>query len=453
MFWLLLLLLLLSLSGFLLEWLLGGRRGALDPERLAAAPLLGTALTGASLLFFLLVFDKFLLILLFAVPALLLAACFFRRKALPASGESEMAVRGRDAWFIAFTLLFIGLVAAATFKDGARGDYLSIWAFKALVLMENDGLRIPSFFESPPLAYHHHQDYPLLFPALQAAMYRLSGDVIDRTAKLFYPLLLASASLALYFHFRKRGLLASALVGSLLLLTTPALCGVHPGVCSAYMDVPLGCFTLMAFLSAMDWLQEGRRSDGLRTGLYLLAMALTKNEGMAAAALAIAIILAAAMRRAKKQGLAGFAALLLPLAAVGGAWFLFRLGLPKGHSDYVALFLEGRIIEKSADLPAVTGRFFLEFIHFERWGFLWVLLAVSTPWWVRKATLTPFAFLAVMTLVLIAAVTVSPLGVEYQTASAVPRLVSQLAPLAAACAGLAFKRNVEGGRGEERSPI
>jgi hypothetical protein len=103
-------------------------------------------------------------------------------------------------------------------------------------------------------------------------------------------------------------------------------------------------------------------------------------------------------------------------------------------------------------LPMVMGRFLLEGLHFERWGFLWVLVVLTAPGWFRREGALPGIYLAGMLLVFTAAVTLSPLHVEYQLATACSRLVSQLAPLAAACVGLGIVHPAKTGSSNRAMP-
>ncbi len=442
MLWIIGLFAMLAVTGFLLQELVAGKGGVPLAEKACAAPALGAAVIGSSLVLCLILLDRFAAFLLFAIPAVLLFAWLGRKLFLrdktpdPAGAHSAPHVSAADACFVALAAAFAALMLAIAFTVGAGGDYISIWAFKALVLSENSSIRIPEFLDEKH--YHHHKDYPLLFPCIQAVLYRVSGQVLDRSAKLLYPMLLWSSSLALYFHLKRKNGLTAGLVGGGLCLFTPAICGHHPGVCSAYMDIPLGCFVMLAFISCRAWLDKGKRSDAFVGGLFLTAACMTKNEGAAAAALAVLILAAYGLRRGFKGAAPGLLTLVLPLAIVGGAWFAFRSGLSAGGSDYIALFLESTLIDNISRVPAVAIRFLLEFIHFERWGFLWILLAATAPLWVKKGGVPAGIFLAGILLIHMAAIVVSPLDLGYQLASAAARLPGQIAPLAALCVGIGF---------------
>jgi len=431
---------LLFMSGMFLQIALEGKKGRLDPERILMSLPLGCALIGVLMVVCLIVFDFFFTGLIILVPAALSIGAVYRIvkiKARPAIATNQPGLlQKKDLYALLFSVIIIIFMILITASDGARGDYLSIWSFKSLVLNETGTIRTPSFQDFT--SYHHHQDYPVLFPCIQTIFYRLSNLEMDRTVKLLYPLLLGASALCLYFHLRKRdyAILPSA-AGSGFCLLSPALCGVHPGICSAYMDIPLGCFILLAFLSGMAWLQSGRAADGLKTGLFIAAMFLTKNEGIAAAGICGLLFIVAGLAKGEfNKRMTGFVGIVLPVAIAGSAWLIFRKTLPPGDCDYFTLIFSSTFIERLPDLPSVIYSFLLEFIHFERWGFLWILIVVAAPWTGKKDRLLPFIFIVIMVGLHVVAVMVSPLGLDYQTPSALSRIVGQAAPLGCACIGI-----------------
>ncbi|MFH2000298.1 MAG: hypothetical protein ABIK28_11495 [Planctomycetota bacterium] len=438
--WLVVLLILFALTGAFLQYLIGKEMRERLMGRLFLSPVLGMVLLGTAMIFCLVVFDRFPLFVIYLIPGGLSAAALIRfllrnRTAIPPGSRT---IDKRDLFVVAAACVVTALLGAVAFKDGIYGDALSLWSFKARVMAESDSLRIPAFQD--PDYYHYHKDYPLLMPAAQALLYRLSGSILDRSAKLIYPFLLLCTSLFLYFHLKQRFNLSSAITGAGFCLLTPAVCGYHPGICSAYMDIPLGCFTLIAFLFGQEWLRSGRVADALLSGVFIAAMALTKNEGLAAAGLVLLLFSAASMACGFRAFLRGSFCFALPCLLAGGAWFVFRASLPTGNSNYITLLAEGAIRDRAAELPGVILRFLQELIHFQRWGFLWVLTALTAPLWIRREGWVAFLFLCGMVMIQIVAVTVSPLGVQYQMASAVFRLPGQYAPLAAACIGIGFGR-------------
>lgn len=434
--WLALFILLITLTGVLLQYLLDGGRKALGVEKLALSPLLGAAVLGSSIVFCLIVFDRFIPALAWLIPAALLAALLVRSFLFADQSENQpgsKTIRRKDLPFLGTALLFTFLLLAVSYKDGVYGDALSFWGLKALILAGNDSLRIPEFLDDS--YFHHHKDYPLLIPSLQACLYRLSGEVLDRTAKLLYPLLLLSTSLYLYFHLRRRHGRWCAFTGGALCLMTPSICGFHPGICSGYMDIPLGCFAAAALLTATEWLREGRGADALKAGLLLGAVALTKNEGIAAAAAAVFILLCSAVFRERKRRLQ-ILFLLLPVTVLAGTWLAFRAQLPPGHGDYITTFMGGEGGDKLAEVPQVAWRYLLELLHFERWGFLWMLAALAAVSWCRREGRLIGLFIGAVMAIQVMGVAFSSLELRYQMASAIFRLVGQIAPLAAACVGI-----------------
>jgi hypothetical protein len=443
--WFLSLVLLLMCVGLLLSGFFYGRGRIYLSERIALSLPLGAALTGSALVFGLVVFDRFTPKLIFWISGILFVACSVRylvkliRKIPPQTAPDDgQYVTRRDLNFVMPALLFTSLLTAIAFKDGVYGDALSIWGFKAMVIANSESIRIPAFLD--PDYYHHHKDYPLLFPSLQAVFYRMSGDVLDRTAKLLYPILLLATALNMYFHLKRRFGFGAAISAGGLCLVTPSICGYHPGICSAYMDIPLGCFTVLALMFGSSWLRERQGTDAFLAGLFLGAMALTKNEGLAVSALAVLLFAVAGLYHHGIRGLLGWFWLLLPWAVLTAAWITFRREVPQGGVDYIGLITSGAWKERIDMLPHVAWRYLLEIAHFERWGFLWLLMLVTIPFWLRERGLTPGLVLFGMIGIHILAVTLSPLEMRYQIASALFRLPGQLAPLAAACVGVGMGR-------------
>lgn len=416
------------LVGALFHYLMEGKNGIIDPENLFMNLCLGLACIGLPLVFLLITFNWFCDSLVLAVPGILLLGCAYRKSKLKDAGEKRK-LETRDLLVITAALLITSFLLLISYADGVRSDYLSIWGFKALVLTNEGAVSIPSFMDHNH--YHHHQDYPILFPSLHALVFRFFGVEMDRTIKMLYPLILASTALCFYFHLRKRYSFLISGIGVGLCLLAPGLCGHYPGICSGYMDTPLGCFILLAFLSAQDYITQGKATCALKAGLFLSAMVLIKNEGMAAAALALLVFLIASLRKDITRK--AVACLLLPALLIGGSWFVFRMKLPAGSCDFLSLFMSSAFVDNISRLPVVLFKYLQEFFHFERWGFLWILTLISLPFVIKRGGAIMVVFLLGMFWIQISAIVVSPLGVEYQTNTAVARLVSQLAPLAVFC--------------------
>jgi len=121
-------------------------------------------------------------------------------------------------------------------------------------------------------------------------------------------------------------------------------------------------------------------------------------------------------------------------------------GLPEGEAIALSFFHGGGLAQGARDVPMAAARYGLELVHFERWGFLWLLAAFLAPWWMRKERKAAGLFLSLMVLVHIAAVAFSPLEIRFQAESTIFRLPGQLAPLAAACAGCGFALFMDRGK-------
>jgi hypothetical protein len=438
---------LLTVIGLLFSFLVEGRGQRPLPERLAEAPLMGVALLGSALVMMLVLFDHFAIEVVAWLPLGLAGLLFLRRRSGHGRIDPVVSAAVRSPTWMTGDFLFLITALGVTWSlmvtahtGGVAGDYLGIWSFKALVLSEHGSLRIPDFTDGT--RYHYHQAYPLLFPSLQALLYRFTGGVTDLTAKLIHPLLLCATSLLLYFRMRRRGGSTSAWAGGGICLSLPFFMGdTLGGISTGYLDIPLGCFILVAHLAALDWMEDGRLAPALRAGLFLTAAALTKNEGVVAAGVTVFLLTVFTWRSGFSRRGKGLLCVLLPLLLIGGTWYVFRRSLPTGAQDYVHSIFGPAFWKKAQYLPKVVGGFLLEGVFFERWGFLWILCLATFLTWFRGNRWVAGVFVCVMFVVYVLALTFSALEIDYQVDSTLYRLMAQLAPLAAALVAMALGRD------------
>lgn len=455
--WFLTLVALRVVTGVLLSWLLEGRGLRPWPERLAEAPLLGAMALGSALVLGLVLFDHFAVEVVYAVPAGL-AVCVAWRAARSGRGPGSSAASQTEPhatdrpWKpvdAIFPVLALGLTASlmvTAYTGGVAGDYMGIWSFKGMVLREHGALAIPDFQDDT--RFHYHKAYPLLFPSLQAVLHRWTGEVADLTAKLLYPLLLCCSALLLYFRMLRRSGPAAAWAGGGLCLSVPFFMSAElGGVSTGYMDIPLGCFILLAHLAAHDWMESGRSGSAVRAGLFLAAAALTKNEGVIAAAVTVTLLAVFTLRAGWSRRGKGLLCVLAPLLLIAGTWYVYRRTLPEGPQDYVGSIFGPTFWKKAQYLPKVVGSALTEGLSIQRWGFLWVLCVLTLPTWFRRDGWVSALYLCGMFVVYVLALTFSPLNVDYQVNSTVDRLMAQMVPLAAAMVAMAM------GRARQNDPL
>jgi hypothetical protein len=250
-------------------------------------------------------------------------------------------------------------------------DAIAIWGLKGKVLAL-ESVRASGYFHDPTLSYSH-QDYPLLVPFLTATVYALRGGVDESLAKLAQAGLFGALLLVLYGGFRRHLSRASALVLLLLFLASPSLLAQAAG---GLADPALMLFHAASLVALLAWLDTDDDA-WLALGALLTAfLVFTKNEGMALAAIQLAVFSLAALREGggRLRALWGHAALALALLL---PWLWFRAGLPKTHENYGALLRPARIAEHLDRLPGILAALGGTMADVALWGGLWLLLPIA----------------------------------------------------------------------------
>ncbi|MEO0652039.1 MAG: hypothetical protein AAFZ65_15305, partial [Planctomycetota bacterium] len=238
-------------------------------------------------------------------------------------------------------------------------------------------------------------------------------------------------------------------------------------------DLPLAAFLLGACLCLWrSTTGSGRRADraDLACGAALLGSAtLAKNEGLALAAITLAVLGASELLRrwwrssgddGRRASIAeSFAALGL-FALVVGPWLAIRGAIPSIDEDYpraIAAILglgeppvgagETNLTPTTlggalARVPVVLGGFAYSFAHLLRWNLTWPLFLVVLLWWSVRRPLAlarhPVLPLVAITLGAVVAygaiLVVTPWDLAALYGTTIPgRLVLHVAPLAILC--------------------
>jgi hypothetical protein len=201
--------------------------------------------------------------------------------------RSADSVRNPLLWLMVGVIIPMGVFAL--FHPISGSDAWAIWSVKAKALSANGDFSHPIFHSS---AYvYSHQDYPPLFPVLQAPMFRLAG-----AASATWPITVFITAL-----WAASGIAATRIVTSrwgtrstvpvLALFLAPALLRQLP---TGLADVPMTLFLSVGTLILLTGGNAPR--DLVWPGLLLGAAAMTKNEGFAFAVF-VAIVIGIARHR------------------------------------------------------------------------------------------------------------------------------------------------------------
>jgi hypothetical protein len=215
---------------------------------------------------------------------------------------------------VAFTIYAVVGAQMARVRPLVEWDSWSIWSRKAELLFYSGSLPT-NVFSSPAYAFMH-ADYPIFLPVFESIHYRAMGTIDTQAIHLQFWLLLIGFVWAILYFGLRRGTLLSWLPVAIAVSVAPA---VHGQVLFAYADIPMALFLALGVLLLGEWLRV--RDAGLLAlaTLFLAGSASTKNEGLMAAAGALAmaaVVTTFASRRAglRPLGLAatGFTAAILP---------------------------------------------------------------------------------------------------------------------------------------------
>ncbi len=332
-------------------------------------------------------------------------------------------------------------------------DERAIFAIKARVLFEAGTIDAPELRH--PDFVQYHPSYPLLIPLLERHVYALCGEVQDRWAKVWFPLMYAGLVLSFAGVLSRRHSPDEGWLMATLLATVPVLLPDDYGFLSAQGDAPMACFHGVAVLLLWDCFQAppgGSRRRSLFLAASIAASAVfVKDEGKAFLLVdllswGLALLLGggrlgdvpAGEGRLRSVGrhLVAMVAFALIAAVLLTPWTLHQRTLPTTtEMHYYERLDAGRLIERLSTLrwsiPHLLHRMFGEW---RTWGLPWwlVLLALVTA--PRRSVAGPQLFLLLNLLGALAAFVVAgmlaPAELEEHLGGSSSRYLMQLVPVA-----------------------
>lgn len=315
-------------------------------------------------------------------------------------------------------------------------DAWTFWTPKARALVELDGLRA-SWFTSADLT---SRDYPLLLPAVEAAVFRFTG-VQPWTLDLQSFLLVAALVGTLVSVASGRAAALTSWSFAAAILVAPSV-----GIQTAYAeaDIPLAAFFAVAGVGGWLYLTEGSRSGLWALGICVAACVATKVEGLLfAVALVAALAAVVVARRAR------LAVLVVGAGAVAAAavpWKLWASAhdipsqTPVGRLADVSL-----LVERADTLPTILVRIGREVLDPTSWLLLSaaavaaLVLALSRRCARREATYVGAALVLSLAGLVVAYWTTS-FDLGYHLDTSARRVVTGPVLLAAVLAPLLLER-------------
>jgi hypothetical protein len=291
---------------------------------------------------------------------------------LPESRADGLAAA--DRWVIAPTVAISGVVAlvalVAIRNPVIDWDAFAIWGTKARWLLGQPLTPRPALFSDLSLSYSH-LDYPLLFPFLTAGAYAMAGGPIEQAGQFLCPFLLAALASILYDGIRDYLPRLPAALLVLVVLLLPQMLYFAP---TGQPTLPLLVFYAASLVALARWTNSGGREHLFLLALFSAFLALTKNEGMALAAINGAAVLGVCLfRRTRRSwldcglGMATFVVLLLP-------WTLWNWCTPRTHEDYGGRLRPAAILAHHDRLPTILAHLQERLLDAHSFGWFWLLL-------------------------------------------------------------------------------
>jgi 4-amino-4-deoxy-L-arabinose transferase-like glycosyltransferase len=207
-------------------------------------------------------------------------------------------------------LLGLGLRVENAWQGRSPVYDAAAYAHIAANLERGDG------FTLGPTATQPATNYSPGLPLLTAGLYRLSGGVHERFARLVLALLGSLAVLFAYLIGRRLAGPWAGVVGAATVAIYPALLEYQ----GMLMSEPLAATLLSGAVLAMLWADGPSPARWLAPGLLLGALALTRPEYLAIAVPIAVVVFARGGRARWKAGLAQAAIMLIGLALVVAPW-------------------------------------------------------------------------------------------------------------------------------------
>lgn len=339
-------------------------------------------------------------------------------------------------------------------------DERAHFSIKASVMFEDRSIRSADLTERDFV--QGHPRYPLLIPLAQVHLYFLLGEINDRLAKVYFPLLFAGLVLTTVGVLMRHLTAARAWLWGMLLATVPALMPNEYGFLCGQADAPVACFHGVAVLYAWDVLERLRRDGVLSlssliiSGLSCGLTVFTKDEGIAyllidMTGLALMLIVQTLFGHVRhKHGteknehvsesvrtiLVAGMVVSTCAAVIVVPWLMHRRGLPQtaemAYADRLSVeYLLKRFQTLTWSVPHLGQRMILEWYE---WGFQWWFMAMAIVLAPRRL-LRPAQMLLVIDVLgalaaLLVAGMLAPVQLEEHIGGSSHRFLMQITPVA-----------------------
>ena len=372
--------------------------------------------------------------LLFVICAISAIVTFYlSKKKKSATFAIPEKVRKNEIVFLIISgliLLFIfGIISVhALMMPLYDVDAYGLWGLKAKALFY-EGLPKDGLFYQLPLSYSH-LNYPLLVPYLTCGVYTSIGFVDDFIGKIIFPFFYIVGTCFIFASLRWK---LSRIPASILTVIFMSLPVMIRWTSAGIADVPLTIYYAASVFYLVKFLKEEKREDLILGILMTVFCAFIKNEGIAIAALNIAVFgvfYTLFPFSGKKLKIAiifaiGIGILMLP-------WFFWSRGLPHTHENYPLRILYFFSVENLKRIAEILKLFASHIINITRWGILWLILPVAAilncQACKKRYVLAMWALLISQILVYLFVFIISPWTPEFLAEMALERILLHTTP-------------------------
>jgi 4-amino-4-deoxy-L-arabinose transferase-like glycosyltransferase len=268
---------------------------------------------------------------------------------------------------IGYGLLVVGI--DALIYPVVEWDAFAIWQLKAQVLATLPMHPRPGYFSDVTLSYSHLR-YPVLMPMVCAGMHAMTGrlDDLGKTISLlWYPGMLGAA----YCAVRRINGKTAALTATALLACLEPFCR-YSGTGTA--EAAITAFYACSILCILRWQETGNWGYAILAATFSAWMALTKNEGLALAAINAVVMAVMGPRGKWGKSLVAAGMLAAVVAAIYLPWIIYTWGLPRTDEDYAGKLNPHEILSHLGRLGVILTGMGTELINWQDWGLLWVIV-------------------------------------------------------------------------------
>ncbi len=281
----------------------------------------------------------------------------------------------------AIKIILIIFIIAAGLNIGYRAlarplsswDDRAIWGSKAKIIYYEKTIKAEGFTDQFRL--HPHKDYPLLVPLSEYYIFSMLKHVNDRLIKVIFPGLFFSLVIIVYFHIKNLLGTVAGLAAALILISIPIFGSIDIGAASGYADVPLAFYYGAGSIYIVAWLRRNKSEYLYLSFIFLAMAALTKNEGLPMALIAIGLTLL--LTRYTLENLLILLRGLVIIMAVVGFWFGVKKSYQVSWENYGSRFHLANILAGRDRLKETIILMKDESLNPLHWGRIYTLALIS----------------------------------------------------------------------------